>query len=55
MKLFLLILAVLADIAFVSTIKRNLERKITSIKEEAYDLVVMAVCLLTIGYLVYIA
>lgn len=57
MKLFLLMLAILADIAFVSTIKRNLERKITSIEEEAYDLLVIVVCVLIIGYIciVYIA
>ena len=57
MKLFLLMLAVLADIAFVFTIKRNLERKITSIEEEAYDLLVIVVCVLIIGYIciVYIA
>lgn len=57
MKLFLLMLAVLTDIAFVSTIKRNLERKITSIEEEAYDLLVIVVCVLIIGYIciVYIA
>ena len=54
MKLFLLMLAVLADIAFVFTIKRNLERKITSIEEEAYDLLVIVVCVLIIGYIAYI-
>ena len=54
MKLFLFILAVLADIAFVVTIERNLERKITSITEEVYDLLVIVVCVLIIGYIVYI-
>lgn len=54
MKLFLFILAVLADIAFVITVKRNLEKEITSITEEVYDLLVIAICILIIGYIVYI-
>ena len=54
MRLFLFILAILADIAFVVTIERNLERKITNIIEEVYDLLVIVVCALIIGYIAYI-
>ena len=54
MKLFLFILAVLADIAFVTTVKRNLEKEITSVTEEVYDLLVIVVCILIILYIVYI-